>query len=90
MAKEKTKTISAHPPTRRLDTNEAAEYLGLSPKTLRNSRHSGMLAGESAPPYRKLGVKCVYDQTDLESWLDQFERQTSTSAHGASAESAAA
>ncbi|MGP9527091.1 helix-turn-helix domain-containing protein [Glutamicibacter sp. AOP5-A2-18] len=47
-----------------LSRSEAAEYLGLSPQTLANNRHTG-------PAYHKLFGAVRYSKTDLESWARQ-------------------
>ena len=64
--------------TNLLNTNEAAQYLGLQPSTLRNARSLGKLAGTSAPPYKKLGAIVRYEKSALDEWLDQFKNQTSS------------
>ena len=65
-------TMDANTP-RRVRRDEAAEFLGLSPRTLDNMRYHG-----DGPPYYKLGGAVVYDALELESWL-QARRCTSTS-----------
>lgn len=67
------------PASNLLTTPEAADYLGLSFRTLNNSRYTGLLAGVKAPPYRKLGKSVRYDKNALDKWLAQFKEQTSTS-----------
>lgn len=47
-----------------LDTEEAAEYLGLKPKTLLNLRLQGL-----GPRATKLGRRVVYRLADLEEYL---------------------
>ena len=55
------------------DTNKAAEYIGYkSPDTLRNARHTGKLAGVTAPRYRKIGNRVFYERAALDEWLAQF------------------
>ncbi len=61
------------------DNKQAANYLGFSPTTLNNSRYTGLLGGVKAPPYRKLGKSIRYEQFALDTWLSQFQEQTSTS-----------
>jgi excisionase family DNA binding protein len=61
------------PLSRRFRPQKAAEYLGVSPSTLAKWRMRG-----DPPSYRKLGRVVVYDQTDLDQWLDSC-RRTSTS-----------
>ncbi len=64
----------------RLDTNQAAEFIGFKPSTLKISRVTGMLAGVNSPEYRKLGRKVVYDRTVLVEWMNQFKNQANTAA----------
>ena len=66
-------------PTNQLSTREAAKKIGISLSTLNNSRHTGILTGVKAPPFRKLGKKVLYCEAKLDDWLSQFEDQTSTS-----------
>jgi len=46
-----------------LDTNEAAKFLDVSPKTLRNWRHAG-----KGPAYHKLHRTIRYLVRDLREW----------------------
>ncbi len=56
-----------------LNTAQAAEYLGLSPRTLEAWRLRG-----GSPPFHKLGSRCLYRVSDLETWLEaKFRRSTS-------------
>lgn len=50
---------------------EAAEYLGLSPKTLRKWRYRGMIDiyGTLPPPAYKRGVSIWYDLDELDNWV---------------------
>ena len=57
--------IAALPP-RFLRTKEAAEFLGLSPRTLEKHRTYG-----TGPAYRKLGGRVVYAIEDLQAWADR-------------------
>jgi hypothetical protein len=59
-------------PDGRLDTKNAAAYLGLSEKTLAMMRCQG-----TGPRFIKRG-RVFYYQEDLEAWLAQAERVTST------------
>jgi predicted DNA-binding transcriptional regulator AlpA len=61
------------PVPRRFRSPRAAEYLGVAESTLAKWRMRG-----DPPVYRKLGRVVVYDQTDLDAWLDTC-RRTSTS-----------
>jgi len=56
-----------------LDQNAAAEYLGLSPRTLERFRVEGR-----GPHYRKFGRRVLYARADLVDWADrQIRRSTS-------------
>lgn len=52
----------------RMDTSEAAQYLGLSPRTLMNKRNLKI-----GPSYIKIGGRVVYDRTDLDEYLQQHK-----------------
>ncbi len=66
------------------DTSSAAHYLGYtSPDTLRNARHTGKLAGVTAPRYRKIGSRVFYERAALDEWLAQFAEQTCTTGNAA-------
>ena len=57
--------------TRRyLNTQEAADYLGISPKTL-----SKMRGGGGGPRYSKAGRRVIYDIRDLDSWVEGRKRR---------------
>ncbi|MBB5754708.1 MULTISPECIES: helix-turn-helix transcriptional regulator [Hyphomicrobiales] len=53
-------------PPRFLRTPEAANYLGLSSRTLEKHRTYG-----TGPSYRKLGGRVVYALEDLQAWADR-------------------
>lgn len=61
-----------------LSSESAANYLGYSIATLRNSRHTGTLAGVEAPTYKKLGKSIRYDKNVLDAWLAQFDDLANT------------
>jgi predicted DNA-binding transcriptional regulator AlpA len=61
-----------------LSSNNAANFLGYSGNTLRNSRYTGTLASVNAPPHIKLGKSVRYSIEDLNDWLTQFNRLTNT------------
>jgi predicted DNA-binding transcriptional regulator AlpA len=66
------RSSSALPP-RFLRTQEAALFLGLSPRTLEKHRVCG-----TGPLYRKLGGRVVYSIRDLQEWADAgVKRSTS-------------
>jgi predicted DNA-binding transcriptional regulator AlpA len=54
---------------RKLNSPEAAEYLGISVSTLSKRR-----VGGNGPKYLKLGRRVVYDTRDLDGWLDTRRR----------------
>lgn len=56
-----------------LPTERAAAYLGLSPKTLETLRTRG-----GGPPFLKLGRRVVYRKADLELWLAQRVRRSTS------------
>ncbi|MDP0926545.1 helix-turn-helix domain-containing protein [Paracoccus onubensis] len=60
-------------PPRFLRTRDAADFLGLSPRTLEKHRTYG-----TGPLFRKLGGRVVYAIDELEAWADKG-RLTSTS-----------
>lgn len=62
-------------PPRLLRTDEAAEWLGLSGRTLEKHRCSG-----TGPSYRKLGGRVVYLVEDLCAWVDAGKRSSTSRA----------
>jgi hypothetical protein len=68
-------------PDGRMDTTNAARYLGCSPKTLAHMRCSG-----KGPSFLKPG-RVFYFLADLDAWLAGHKRRRSTTL-GASAETA--
>jgi len=68
---------SALPP-RYLRTQEAARFLGLSPRTLEKHRTYG-----TGPRYTKLGGRVVYALDDLQEWANRgLKTSTSDPGHG--------
>ena len=65
-------------PTKRLSTCEAAEYVGLSARTLEKLCITG-----GGPEFLKPNRRVVYDRNDLDAWL-AGKRRRSTSDAGAS------
>jgi hypothetical protein len=62
-------------PDGRLDTVNAAAYIGLSVKTMAQWRYKG-----EGPPFLKpSGNKIFYVQSDLDAWINRFDRAASTS-----------
>lgn len=62
-------------PPRFLRTDEAARFLGLSPRTLEKHRVYG-----TGPVYRKLGGRVVYALADLQAWADVGVRSSTSDA----------
>lgn len=60
-------------PPRLLRTEEAARWLGLSGRTLEKHRCTG-----TGPSYRKLGGRVVYVASDLQAWVDEGERRSTS------------
>ena len=61
-----------------LNTQDAAEYLGVSAYSLKLSRCTGLLCGVAAPKYKKIGRLVRYEPGVIGSWLEQFEPQQNT------------
>ena len=60
-----------------IDTKEAAEYIGMSPSFLSQSRMTGPLKNRTpAPPYVKIGKSVMYRRSDLDAWLDSLSVET--------------
>ncbi|MDD3668963.1 MAG: helix-turn-helix domain-containing protein [Alphaproteobacteria bacterium] len=55
------------PDDRCLKTSEAAEFLGLSPKTLKSYRADGL-----GPHFVKFGKMIRYRLSDVKHWRDSF------------------
>lgn len=60
-------------PHRLLRQAEAAEWLGLSARTLEKHRCCG-----TGPVYRKIGGRVVYAMEDLQAWAEQGSRTSTT------------
>jgi predicted DNA-binding transcriptional regulator AlpA len=60
-------------PPRLLRTEEAARFLGLSGRTLEKHRCTG-----TGPTFRKLGGRVVYVLDDLQAWIQQGERRSTS------------
>ena len=54
---------------------DAAAYLGLGASTLEKLRMTG-----KGPIYLKIGRRCLYAQHDLDAWLAQHRRISTTRA----------
>jgi len=56
-----------------LTTPEAADYVGLSPATLETMRTRG-----GGPIFAKLGARVVYERDDLDRWLSERKRASTS------------
>jgi hypothetical protein len=59
-------------------TISSGAYLGFQATTMRNSRHSGRLAGVKAPAFIKMGTVVRYRGKTLKVWRDQFTERLTT------------
>ena len=66
-----------HLPSRRLRTPDAAVYSGLSQSTLNKLRVFG-----GGPVFHKCGRAVIYDTADLDNWLRQKRRATTSDQDG--------
>jgi predicted DNA-binding transcriptional regulator AlpA len=62
---------------RKLNTPEAARYVGLSRSTLSKLRVFG-----GGPLFHKLGRRVVYDTRDLDTWLNRRRRRSTSDSGG--------
>lgn len=63
--------------TTNYDTNQAAEWANLSPRTLERMRIEGR-----GPAYRKHGRRVIYAESDLIAWSENQKRiSTSDTGH---------
>ena len=56
-----------------LTTTEAAAYVGLSHRTLERYRVTGQ-----GPPYLKVGRRVLYRRADLDAWLENKVRRSTS------------
>jgi len=56
---------------KKLNSIQAAEYLGYHPTTMRISRSTGKLRGRKAPKYYKDDYKIYYLASDLDAWKEK-------------------
>jgi predicted DNA-binding transcriptional regulator AlpA len=60
-------------PRKKLDTVEAADYLGLGKSTLDKLRLTG-----GGPAFYKVGARVVYEPADLDAWIAQHKRRSTS------------
>lgn len=57
-----------------MSTSVAAQFIGVTENTLRQSRYSRRLHGRPAPPYYRYGYKTIkYNRAELEAWLSGID-----------------
>lgn len=61
------------------DTDECAEYIRLSPATLRYWRH----LGDKGPKSFSIGRKVFYRWEDVDAWLDEQYENSNNPVHAA-------
>ena len=66
-----------------LNSEQAAKFLGVKASTLKQSRYTGILLGEPAPPFIKMGRSTRYRLSALLEFRDQFNEYRNTSEYGA-------
>jgi predicted DNA-binding transcriptional regulator AlpA len=62
---------------RRLRTPEAAAYIGLAPRTLEKMRLTG-----AGPSYYKLGRAVIYDTREIDTWVSERARRSTSDEQG--------
>lgn len=62
-----------------LNSEQASKYLGVQTNTLKQSRHTGILLGEVAPRYLKMGRSIRYKLSSLLEFRRQFLEYRNTS-----------
>ncbi|QRG09281.1 hypothetical protein EZH22_14085 [Xanthobacter dioxanivorans] len=60
---------------RRVDTKGAAQYTGLAESTLNKRRVFG-----GGPRYIQIGRRVLYDIADLDAWMEQNKRSSTSDA----------
>jgi hypothetical protein len=59
-----------------LDPRTTAAHLGVKPGTLAKWRVAG-----GGPPFLKIGSRIRYSRADLERWLDEHRRRSTSEKH---------
>ena len=56
-----------------INSAAAAEKLGYSEYTLRQSRSTGLLGGKQTPPYVVVGTRTIrYKEAELDQWINNL------------------
>lgn len=66
---------------------QAAEFLGTTRASLRQSRYKGKLFGKTAPRFLKLGRSVRYRFSELVNFLSQFSEYANNAEHQEASES---
>ncbi len=69
MKKREHKVIPLNPAAAAFSNDNAAEYIGVSPNSMKISRRTGELCGQPAPEYKKAERKVIYLRVVLDQWL---------------------
>tara|TARA_B110000196_G_scaffold137709_1_gene119362 strand:- start:2169 stop:2402 length:234 start_codon:yes stop_codon:yes gene_type:complete len=66
-----------------LNDGELIQFLNLDLKerTIQDSRTSGILGNDEAPPHVKIGTKSLYRITDLLIWIDNLSAKVTNAEH---------
>jgi hypothetical protein len=62
-----------------IPTQDAARLIGAAPSSLKQSRYTGMLFGQPAPTFIKMGRSTRYKLSVLLEFVDQFPEYINTS-----------
>lgn len=62
----------------RLTVKQAAEYVPIGASTLNKLRVSG-----GGPRYIKIGNRVLYDQRDLDKWIEDHKRESTSQSQAA-------
>ena len=65
-----------------LNDRQAGDVVGAAAATMKQARHTGMLFGEPAPTFVKLGRSTRYKLSVLLEFRDQFQEYQNTSQYG--------
>jgi len=61
-----------------INEKQVSSENGVSHNSIRASRSTGLLWGQQAPTYLKIGTKVLYKREVIEAWFAQFEQVNNT------------
>lgn len=66
-----------------LNDGELIKFLNLDLKerTIKDSRTSGRLGNDEAPPHVKIGTKSLYRMKDITAWIDNLSAKVTNAEH---------